>query len=70
MKHKCPICHKTIKPASQEINKDQNFYPFCSERCKLIDLGAWLDADYKILSPQKSKESDLDFEMPESDENQ
>jgi len=26
------------------------FFPFCSERCKMIDLGAWLDADYRIAS--------------------
>ncbi|MBN1508798.1 MAG: DNA gyrase inhibitor YacG [Sedimentisphaerales bacterium] len=26
------------------------FFPFCSERCKLIDLGAWLDAEYRIPS--------------------
>jgi endogenous inhibitor of DNA gyrase (YacG/DUF329 family) len=69
MKQKCPICHKIIAPVSQEETKAQDFYPFCSERCKLIDLGAWLDTDYKILSPQKSRESDQDFEMPESDEN-
>jgi len=24
------------------------FFPFCSERCKLVDLNAWLDADYRI----------------------
>ncbi len=70
MKHKCPICHKNIKPASQEKKENPNFYPFCSERCKLIDLGAWLEADYKIMSPKKSRENDQDFEMPESDENQ
>ncbi len=50
--------------------RDENFYPFCSERCKLIDLGAWLDSDYKIISPQKSKENDQDFDISESDENQ
>lgn len=70
MKHKCPICHKTIKPASQEKDKVKDFYPFCSERCKLVDLGAWFDSDYKILSPQKSRESDQDFEIDESEENQ
>lgn len=26
------------------------FFPFCSERCKMIDLGAWLDAEYRISS--------------------
>ncbi len=33
------------------------FFPFCSERCKLIDLGAWFEADYRI--PAKPEE---DFE--------
>jgi endogenous inhibitor of DNA gyrase (YacG/DUF329 family) len=70
MEHTCPICHKTIKSISQEKNEIRKFFPFCSERCKLIDLGSWLDADYKILSPQKSIESDQDFDISASnDEN-
>jgi endogenous inhibitor of DNA gyrase (YacG/DUF329 family) len=27
---------------------DQPAFPFCSDRCKLIDLGRWIDGDYKI----------------------
>lgn len=27
------------------------FAPFCSERCRLLDLGAWLEGDYKIAGP-------------------
>jgi len=43
---KCPIC----KNAS-EMDKEQNpFLPFCSERCRTIDLGAWLDGKYAIES--------------------
>lgn len=30
------------------------FRPFCSERCKLIDLGAWASEDYKIASSDSS----------------
>ena len=67
MEHTCPICHKTIKFSIQKKNGGQSFLPFCSERCKLIDLGAWLDADYKILSPKKTQESDQDFDIPDSD---
>ena len=26
-------------------------YPFCSKRCKLIDLGRWLNEDYKVAAP-------------------
>ncbi len=38
----CPICK-----AKTQKDSNPNF-PFCSERCKLIDLGAWLGGDYKI----------------------
>lgn len=33
------------------------FLPFCSERCKLLDLGAWLDGDYAISGPAVLDES-------------
>ena len=34
------------------------FLPFCSERCRLADLGKWLDGGYRIGSP--ASEEDLD----------
>ena len=42
MQIKCPIC-KTLM--SWEENP---FRPFCSERCKLIDLGGWASEKYRI----------------------
>lgn len=42
MKVKCPICRRL---AAWEGNP---YRPFCSERCKLIDLGKWLKEDYRI----------------------
>jgi len=44
MKITCPVC-KNI--TTWEENP---FRPFCSERCKLIDLGAWASGDYNIPS--------------------
>ncbi|HCC68718.1 MAG TPA: DNA gyrase inhibitor YacG [Nitrospiraceae bacterium] len=38
----CPICKKELEL------KDNPFRPFCSERCKLIDLGTWASEEYKI----------------------
>ncbi len=36
------------------------FFPFCSERCRLIDLNAWLDADYRItVRPDEESEDAL-----------
>lgn len=68
MKHKCPVCHKTIKTSPQEKAEKAErakFFPFCSQRCKLMDLGAWLDAKYKIVSELKSGwESDESPDAP------
>jgi uncharacterized protein len=39
----CPTCRK---PSS--IDKSNKFRPFCSDRCKLIDLGAWADETHRV----------------------
>ncbi|MHC4157053.1 MAG: DNA gyrase inhibitor YacG [Planctomycetota bacterium] len=49
MKSRCPICGKVIETAAEEPGEIR-LLPFCSKRCKLIDLGTWLDAEYRILS--------------------
>jgi len=41
----CPTCKKLFSPNQQGISK-----PFCSERCRLIDLGDWLDESYRVPS--------------------
>jgi hypothetical protein len=41
----CPICHRTIPYASRE---EVPYRPFCSDRCKMIDLGCWLNEEYRI----------------------
>jgi len=46
MKIICPVC-KNI--TTWEENP---FRPFCSERCKLIDLGAWASGEYKLPGNQ------------------
>lgn len=39
---KCPICRKV------SIHGTNECFPFCSERCRLIDLGQWADEKYVI----------------------
>jgi endogenous inhibitor of DNA gyrase (YacG/DUF329 family) len=39
---KCPTCGKEIEYEGNE------FRPFCSERCKLLDFGAWADEEYSL----------------------
>jgi uncharacterized protein len=43
---KCPICNRTIKPRSENAA-----FPFCSARCKTIDLGKWVNEEYRIAGP-------------------
>lgn len=39
---KCPTCGKMVEYQGNE------FRPFCSERCKLIDFGAWADEEFSL----------------------
>ncbi|NJM53411.1 MAG: DNA gyrase inhibitor YacG [Blastocatellia bacterium] len=39
---KCPTCGKMVE------YKGNEFRPFCSERCKLIDFGAWADEEFAL----------------------
>jgi len=48
MKNRCPQCKKVIDKIARQASRKEGFYPFCSNRCKLIDLGKWLDSKYKI----------------------
>jgi len=40
----CPTCEQPVKAGNSE-------FPFCSERCRLIDLGKWASGAYVISSP-------------------
>ncbi len=56
MKHRCPICKK---PTDSDKHAD---FPFCSERCRLLDLGAWASEKYVVSEPIFDEE-----ELPEGD---
>ena len=40
----CPTCRKVVLATGEA-------FPFCSDRCRLLDLGKWASGDYKISSP-------------------
>jgi uncharacterized protein len=63
MRHRCPICHT---PTDSEKHAD---FPFCSERCRLIDLGNWATEKYRIAAPlfDESETEDLPTDDPEKD---
>ncbi|MCK6547618.1 DNA gyrase inhibitor YacG [Myxococcota bacterium] len=46
---KCPICKKPVEEAAPTR-------PFCSTRCKDVDLGKWLGEEYRITRPMTPEE--------------
>jgi endogenous inhibitor of DNA gyrase (YacG/DUF329 family) len=56
---RCPTCRKIVL-------KDDPDFPFCSDRCRLIDLGRWASGEYKISSPVLDPEEIEDAEHREA----
>ncbi len=56
MKIKCPTCKRWTEW------KANPYRPFCSERCKLIDLGKWAAEEYRIEGEKTSEKENVDKE--------
>lgn len=52
----CPVCKK------KTTWEENPWRPFCSERCKLIDLGKWVLEEYKVPGEEKEAEKKEDRE--------
>ncbi len=53
-KIKCPEC------GAETIWENNEYRPFCSERCKLLDLGAWASGEYGLpVEPTNLTEEEL-----------
>ncbi len=48
---RCPTCKKEVEPGGP-------YAPFCSDRCRLIDLGNWASGKYRIPAPAESAPND------------
>jgi endogenous inhibitor of DNA gyrase (YacG/DUF329 family) len=55
---RCPTCKKVL----ENVPDDFEHRPFCSARCKTIDLGNWLDEKYKVSRPIGPDEDDEEKE--------
>jgi endogenous inhibitor of DNA gyrase (YacG/DUF329 family) len=55
----CPTCGKLVV-----WTREARWRPFCSERCRLIDLGDWLDEAHRISDPI-DEYTDGDLEPPD-----
>lgn len=57
---KCPICKKPV-----ETDRTRNpAWPFCSKRCKTIDLGRWLGEDYRIAESESAPQNEAEDSVP------
>lgn len=52
MRVTCPIC----KTVLEDVPDDFGPRPFCSTRCKMIDLGNWLNEAYRISQPLRMED--------------
>ena len=54
LKVNCPTCKKEL------VYSQQNpFRPFCSEKCRLVDLGQWFEEDYSIACDEPLSKNDF-----------
>jgi len=60
---KCPICGKAF-----EVEKlgDLPSFPFCTARCRLVDLGRWIDGAYAIPGPNQPEPT----QVPQAEEDE
>jgi uncharacterized protein len=55
---RCPICQKLVPITDPNM-------PFCSDRCRLIDLGNWASEKYVISTPARGNDIEDEFTDPE-----
>lgn len=60
LKLKCPICRKEVPFGAPEM-------PFCSERCRLIDLGKWAEEEYRIPGEPAPEAAEEKREAPDEE---
>jgi endogenous inhibitor of DNA gyrase (YacG/DUF329 family) len=66
MIRRCSICQRVIKPADEKESRKGKFYPFCSGRCKFVDLGRWLDGEYRIeTNPEEDDQETKRMDNPD-----
>jgi uncharacterized protein len=63
IKVRCPICDRWMMGASAKEWPD---FPFCSARCRMIDLGRWLGENYAV--PGRSTEEAEEPASPQDEQ--
>ncbi len=64
---KCPICKTEVDEST--AGKRGSTFPFCSDRCRTIDLARWLDGKYQIpVTPDDESHGEGASEAPDTDD--
>jgi endogenous inhibitor of DNA gyrase (YacG/DUF329 family) len=63
VKLRCPICKTSVKSTGPD-------FPFCSDRCRILDLGKWASGGYVISSPVTDTEEGIRDRNPEDSEDE
>lgn len=56
---KCPTCKKEVLPRAQNP-----VFPFCSTRCRAVDLGKWLGEEYRVPGPLAGLDEEQEEQPP------
>lgn len=58
---RCPTCHRELDPLAPGLDEpkpDARYRPFCSERCKMVDLGRWVGEEYRVAGTERPSYED------------
>ena len=58
----CPICNREVAPRAENTS-----FPFCSTRCKTVDLGKWLNEEYRVPGEPSEDAGEEDPTPPDRD---
>ncbi|QEM82010.1 MULTISPECIES: DNA gyrase inhibitor YacG [Halomonas] len=61
----CPQCKKRVA-----WSQDNPYRPFCSKRCRLLDLGAWADGTHRIAGEPAMDETSIDEWVAQAERDQ
>jgi uncharacterized protein len=62
---RCPTCSKSYEIAAIDVLRS---FPFCSDRCRLLDLGRWIDGKNAIPGPAVAQRQQDDQDLSSEDD--
>ncbi|HKB76169.1 MAG TPA: DNA gyrase inhibitor YacG [Myxococcales bacterium] len=50
---RCPTCRAEVKPRGENPS-----FPFCTPRCRAVDLGRWFTGEYRVAGEHAAQEAE------------